>query len=127
MYYFSPAYRQEEPRVILLIGSAWRPKLRAHYGIDCPAFFRREAYAGEPDHYPNRHPWGWVFRPEKVLEYERHSGRLSAEDFAELESALRAKLAGLPFGATGPGAATPAANLATHTGPRRLHLTGATA
>lgn len=97
LYYFSPCYRQAEARVILLVGTSWRPNLRAHYGIDVEPFFSRAAYDGEPDHYPNRHPWGWVFRPEKVLPYEIASGRMTEADLQRLKKALEEQLAALPF------------------------------
>jgi hypothetical protein len=97
-YYFSRSYRMGEPRVILLVGESWKTAMRRHYGIDHEPFFSRFAYAGEPDHYrPSGHPWGWVFRPEKVLEYERASGQLDQLKLQELRAALQAQVAAIPF------------------------------
>lgn len=96
-YYFSPCYREGQPRVLLMVGTAWRPQLRAHYGIRCEPFFSREAYSGEPDHYPNRHPWGWVFAPEAVLSYERDSRQLSTASLQHLASLLQQQIAAVPF------------------------------
>lgn len=95
-YYFSASYRNAEPRVILLVGRIWRAAMRKHYGLDQPHFFCREAYAGEPDTYPNRHPWGWVFRPEAVLQYEQASGMDATllQHFSEL---VRQQVASVPF------------------------------
>ena len=92
-YYFSPSYRNMEPRVVLMVGSSWRPNMRAHYGLDGAPIFERAAYPGEPDHFPSsRHPWGWVFKPHNVLAYESASG-MPPEQLAILGDAIKRELA----------------------------------
>jgi hypothetical protein len=96
-YYFAPAFRDLQPRVVLMVGTSWRPNMRAHYGLDRPPIFERAAYRGEPDHFPSsRHPWGWVFKPQNVVEYERASGMPPVE-IARLSAAIERELAQLPY------------------------------
>ncbi|MEJ8837685.1 hypothetical protein [Ramlibacter sp. AN1133] len=96
-YYFCPTYARGEPRFLLLVGASWTPRLRQHHGINDTPFFSREAYPGEPEHYANRHPWGWVFTAPGVLSYERDSKRLSSQQLQQLARLLEEQLATVPF------------------------------
>lgn len=90
--YFVRDYCGHGPRVILLVGTAWRPAMRAHYGIGTSAFFSRTAHPQEPSFYPNRHPWGWVFTPANSLKYESHW--LAPDELDQLRRTLDEQLAG---------------------------------
>lgn len=95
-YYYTPSYKGA-PRVVLLVGTAWKPNMRAHYGLDGEALFTRVAYPGEPSHFEgSRHPFGWVFPPEGALRYEKASG-MGCEQVSHLARLLRERLAATPF------------------------------
>lgn len=93
-FFFSPNYGGRGPRVILLVGTGWRPAMRDHYGIRGDAFHARPAHPQEPRFYPNRHPWGWAFQPSNVLKYEAHW--LSESELGALKAKMDACIAATP-------------------------------
>jgi hypothetical protein len=66
-FYFCPNFKQKGPRVLLLVGPAWKEAMRKHYGAPGKPFFVRPAMPHEPNTYPNGHPWGWACKPEEIL------------------------------------------------------------
>jgi hypothetical protein len=89
-YYFCPDYCGQGPRVVLLVGTAWREPMRRHYGVNRAPFSSRSASPSEPSTYPNKHPWGWVFAPANAHKYEAHFR--PPEALEEFELALRREI-----------------------------------